>query len=326
MIHILQLVKLFHLHVFSSTMSPVTSLLIMVWNCIPLIQSSELHWHEVTLHFWISSQRWWENWTTNQTLEQYLWVYAIPARHWSKLLPLLSHLQHYSECHYQHYTLLFQQGLSPTLPFIQSMTLYLHVLVTLSQISTSYTNSSGSTLLKLKVNTKFLPIPDDSQLWNSRLESCAFKTQFFHMTQPSKNLSIISLAVWNPCAPFLISSVQNLPNWLPPFHDCPALPYLDLIQWMSPGWNLVALTLLYQHVTRRWPIVYGLSRWPSRRILYCLEIPSDPLLSPLFCYSSTNFILSKSSHKSIGENEHNASGFLWLDEEGLFLIKHRKKA
>ena len=42
-----------------------------------------------------------------------------------------------------------------TLPFIQSTTLHLHALMTLSQILMSYTNSSGSTFPKHNVNTKF---------------------------------------------------------------------------------------------------------------------------------------------------------------------------
>src|SRR5882724_1256749 len=56
-----------------------------------------------------------------------------------------------------------------TSPFIQSTTSHPHALVTSSQISMSYTNNSGSTLLKLNVDTKLLLIPGDFQLQNSRL-------------------------------------------------------------------------------------------------------------------------------------------------------------
>src|SRR5882724_2878034 len=51
------------------------------------------------------------------------------------------------------------------------MTLHLHVLVTLSQTLTSYTNNLDNTLPMLNVNTKLLLIPDDYQLRNSRLEA-----------------------------------------------------------------------------------------------------------------------------------------------------------
>jgi len=51
---------------------------------------------------------------TNQTLEQYLQVYCnYQQDNWSELLPLAEFTyKQYSECHYQHYTLLSQQGLS----------------------------------------------------------------------------------------------------------------------------------------------------------------------------------------------------------------------
>src|SRR5882724_8051441 len=51
------------------------------------------------------------------------------------------------------------------------MTLHPHVLMTLSQISMSYTNNSDNTLLMLNVDTKFLLIPNDYWLRNSRLEA-----------------------------------------------------------------------------------------------------------------------------------------------------------
>src|SRR5882724_6698230 len=51
------------------------------------------------------------------------------------------------------------------------MTLHLHVLVTLSQTSMSYTNNSDNTLPMLNVDTKLLLIPNDYWLWNSRLEA-----------------------------------------------------------------------------------------------------------------------------------------------------------
>src|SRR5882724_2887105 len=53
--------------------------------------------------------------------------------------------------------------------FIQSMTFHLHMDVTLSQTSMSYTNNSGNTLPNLKINTKLLLIPTTFQPWNSRL-------------------------------------------------------------------------------------------------------------------------------------------------------------
>src|SRR5882724_4984695 len=51
------------------------------------------------------------------------------------------------------------------------MTLHLHALVTLSQISTSYTNNLDNTLPMLNVDTKLPLIPDDYQPQNSRLEA-----------------------------------------------------------------------------------------------------------------------------------------------------------
>src|SRR5882724_5165122 len=51
------------------------------------------------------------------------------------------------------------------------MTLHLCVLVTLSQTSTSYTSNLDKTLPMLNINTKLPLIPDDSRLWNSRLEA-----------------------------------------------------------------------------------------------------------------------------------------------------------
>src|SRR5882724_9454791 len=51
------------------------------------------------------------------------------------------------------------------------MTLHPHVLVTLSQTSTSYTNNSDNTLPVLNVDTKLTLIPDDYWLRNSRLEA-----------------------------------------------------------------------------------------------------------------------------------------------------------
>src|SRR5882724_1088101 len=49
------------------------------------------------------------------------------------------------------------------------MTSHPHVLVTLSQTLTSYTNNSDNTLSMLNINTKLLLIPDDYWLQNSRL-------------------------------------------------------------------------------------------------------------------------------------------------------------
>src|SRR5882724_10805680 len=51
------------------------------------------------------------------------------------------------------------------------MTLHLHALVTLSQTFMSYTNNLDNTLPMLNVNTKLPLIPDNYQLWNSRLEA-----------------------------------------------------------------------------------------------------------------------------------------------------------
>src|SRR5882724_4060246 len=51
------------------------------------------------------------------------------------------------------------------------MTLHLHMLMTLSQISMSYTNNLYNTLPMLNVNTKIPLIPNNYQLWNSRLEA-----------------------------------------------------------------------------------------------------------------------------------------------------------
>src|SRR5882724_5219795 len=84
--------------------------------------------------------------------------------------------------------------ITQTLPFIQSMTLHLHALVTLSQISTSYTNSSGSTLPKLNIDTKFLLISDDSWHQNSRLEAtCILRLNFSIQPNPPRNYPISSL-------------------------------------------------------------------------------------------------------------------------------------
>src|SRR5882724_11118095 len=51
------------------------------------------------------------------------------------------------------------------------MTLHPCALVTLSQTLMSYTNNLDNTLLKLNVDTKLLLIPNNFQLWNSRLEA-----------------------------------------------------------------------------------------------------------------------------------------------------------
>src|SRR5882724_8086490 len=71
-------------------------------------------------------------------------------------------------------------ALHPSLPirviirtsrFIRSATLHLCTLVTLSQISTSYTNNSDNTLPMLNVDNKLSLIPDDYRLQISRLEA-----------------------------------------------------------------------------------------------------------------------------------------------------------
>jgi len=78
--------------------------------------------------------------------------------------------------------------------FIWSATLHLHTLVTLSQISTSYTNNSDNTLLKLNIDTKLLLIPDDFQLQISRLEA-TFMSRLNSSVQydPPRNYLINSL-------------------------------------------------------------------------------------------------------------------------------------
>src|SRR5882724_6515638 len=55
--------------------------------------------------------------------------------------------------------------------FIWSMTLHPHALVTLSQISMSYTNNLDNTLPMLNVDTKLPLIPNGYWLQNSRLEA-----------------------------------------------------------------------------------------------------------------------------------------------------------
>jgi len=109
MIHyITQLAQLFVLQSSPSMVSLAMSLLMAVWNSYPLLPFPELHLTWASLHFRISSWRWWTNWnewtrlwnsisksiaTTSKTIgpknPSIIWVC------W----------QLYSECHYWHYTL-----------------------------------------------------------------------------------------------------------------------------------------------------------------------------------------------------------------------------
>src|SRR5882724_7902157 len=68
------------------------------------------------------------------------------------------------------------------------------MLVTLSQTLMSYTNNSDNTMLMLNIDTKLLLIPNNYQLWNSRLEAM-FTSRLNTSIQPNlpRNYLINSL-------------------------------------------------------------------------------------------------------------------------------------
>jgi len=138
----LQLAQLLILHVFSSMVSKPCHFWLQYRIIYHFLQSLR-YALDMKLHFTSGYHAKGDGQTewTNQTLEQYLQVYCNyqqttgpdPSISWVRL-------QQYSKCHYQHYTLLCQQGLS----FIQSATLHPHMLMTLVTDSMSYTNTEAT--------------------------------------------------------------------------------------------------------------------------------------------------------------------------------------
>src|SRR5882724_5521695 len=109
------------------------------------------------------------------------------------------------------------------------MTLHPHVLVTLSQISTSYTSNLDNTLPMLNVDTKLPLIPDDHRPRNSRLEAkFTSRLNFSVQHDLPRNYLINSLAC--------MKSLHSLAPILP-LSDFWTVSKLYTRYYMSQCWN-----------------------------------------------------------------------------------------
>jgi len=310
---------------FPSMVFQATSLLIVARNSYPtFLVPQNCIGHEAPLHFQISS--WGDGQTeqTNQTLKQYLWVYCnYQQDNWSELLPLAEFTYNNTLSATTSITPSLPQGLSsephsssgawPCIP---------HALMTLSQISMSYTNYSDNTLPMLKCRlpnfhwflmTTGPRIQDWSHIY--------IKAQYFHMTQPSKKLSDKFLSPYEILA---LPGTHSVTLWLPDslhtvhpvFHismfgtrnseadpDCvQPPPHQSLLRWTGfeiseildskMTTNVVPVKLLY---LVRWTGYWG--HWPRNfldprfRRLRCISIQFEVLLKFSKLYKLKHFYL-----------------------------------